>query len=102
MFEPSNGATYAMLFLSEPSGRTSYRAADDTTASLRLKEGALACLVELAGSITTRANISLRYIQYASPAAVLYAQAGEQSAMSVDMGGSCDKTKSWVWRANHG
>lgn len=87
-----------MLFLSEPSGRTSYRATDDTTAILRLKEGVLAYSVELAGSITTRANIPLRYIQNASPAAVLYTHAGEQSAMSVDMGGSCDKVKSCVAR----
>ena len=83
-----------MLFLSEPSGRTSYRAAYDTTTSWRLKEGALAYSVELAGSSTTRVNISLRHIQNASSAAVLYVQAGEQSAMSVDMGGSCDKVKS--------
>lgn len=42
VFEPSNEATYAMLFLSKPSGRTTYRAANETAASLRLKEGVLA------------------------------------------------------------
>lgn len=42
--------------------------------------------MEVVGFSTTRANISLRYIQNASPAAVLYTQAGEQSAMSVDIG----------------